>query len=217
MQTEIILANAHPAEEIGYVTKHFRDLQGLRMAVIWTTALLFQLATTRWIRYTQGQLTPLFVAGISVSVASFFLMPRWYRHRYGFLEHSARPKYYDLALKIGVFAFLGILGGSMLLATAAQLERLLIPGLWILSMVFLFLGRACERIPSIPSVQLRSAIALVVVATALTYILHIPMDNAPSYQIPLPMLTVLILAYLYDHWLLQHLLGRKRSPEFVHD
>lgn len=216
MQTEIILTSAHPAEEIGYVTQHFRDLQGLRMAVIWATALLFQPKLTHWI-HKPGQLTLLFLAAIAVDVASFFLMPRWYQHRYGFIEHSASPKYHLLALKIGLFAFLGIFFGSMLFATAVQLERLLIPGLWILSMGIFFLLRACERIPSIPSVQVRSAIALVVVTTALTYILHTSRGNAPSYQLPLPMITVLILVYLYDHWLLEHLLRRKRSPEFVHD
>jgi hypothetical protein len=144
MQTEILLESAHSAEESGYVTQHFRDLQGLRWAGFWGTTLLFELVRTPWI-HKPRQAMLLFFPAISVSVVSFLLMPRWYQHRYGFLAHSVSPKYHLLPLKIGLFALLAIFFGSMFISNGPHFVQLLVPGLWLLSMGLLSLLRACER------------------------------------------------------------------------
>jgi len=216
MQTEVSLSRAHPTDEIGYVTQHFRDLQGLRMAVVWGIALAFGLLPTRWV-HKPGQAIALFLAAISICAISFFFMPRWYQNRYGFLAHSTSPQYHLLSLKIGLFTLLAIFFSCMFFANGAQLGKLLIPGLSILGMALFFMVRACEKVPSIPSVHVRRALALLVVATAAASILHIFIGSWTSDRLFLPTVTALFLAYLYDHWLLQHLLRRRRSPEMLHD
>jgi hypothetical protein len=216
MQTEVSLSRAHSTDEIGYVTQHFRDLQGLRLAVVWGIALAFGLLPTRWI-HKPGQAIVLFLAAISIGALSFFFMPRWYQDRYGFLAHSTSPQYHLLSLKIGLFTLLAIFFSCMFFANGAQLGKLLIPGLSILGMGLFFMVRACEKVPSIPSIQVRRALALLVVATAAASILHIFIGSWSSNRLFLPTITALFFAYLYDHWLLQHLLRRKRGPEMFHD
>lgn len=216
MQTEVSLSRANPADEIGYVTQHFRDLQGLRMAVVWGIALAFGLLPTRWIHQPR-QAIVLFLAAISTCALSFFFMPRWYQDRYGFLRHSTSPQYHLLSLKIGLVALFAIFFSCMFFADGIQLRKLLIPGLSILGMGGLFIVRACEKILPITSVQVRRALALLVVVTAAASILHVVIGNWSSDRLFLPTITALFFAYLYDHWLLQHLLRRQRNPEMFHD
>src|SRR5580698_1821867 len=87
MQTSTLSEASSNGQELHYLTAHFRDLQGLRMAPFWG-ALLVLTSLAKTGAFSGVQLA--WAAGVLVA-AQFgwlYLGGRWYERRYGVVKES---------------------------------------------------------------------------------------------------------------------------------
>ena len=211
-------------QELRYLTAHFRDLQGLRMAPFWLALLvLTSLAKTGSV--SRGHLSWAAVVLITAQFGWLRLSGRWYERRYGVVKepepavpsglisimHPEPEVRNPLARRYGylsdVNAVLFLLWTftfvpDMFLGHRAQ------PGIFAFFVaVFLVLPRCLCPVTKNWSVFLRRILA----ATALIAIVGIYLEYRFAQMDLLTwmavLFSVLLLLDLYDHWLLNHLLS----------
>ena len=77
-------------EDLRYVTEHFQDLQGARLAPLWAFFLASFLFESRQTSVRAILITV--IAGVLVAVISYPWARKWYRNRYGVVIKPASPK-----------------------------------------------------------------------------------------------------------------------------
>jgi hypothetical protein len=227
MQAATFSDASGPGQELRYLTAHFRDLQGLRMAPFWG-ALLVLTSLAKTGSFTRGHLFWAAVVLIAAQFGWLHLSGRWYEGRYGIVkepeppvpsglisivhpeaqsQRAANPLARRYGYLIGIFAVLFLIWAltilpDMFLGHRAQ------PGLF----AFLVTGyqvfpRCIYPVTNNWSVFLRRILA----ATALIAIVGIYLEyrfaRIDLWTWMALQFSFLLLLDLYDHWLLNHLLS----------
>src|SRR5580698_8360081 len=90
MQTSTLSEASSNGQELHYLTAHFRDLQGLRMAPFWG-ALLVLTSLARTGSFLRGHLAWAAFVLIVAHFGSAHLIGRWYERRYGVVKEPEIP------------------------------------------------------------------------------------------------------------------------------
>jgi hypothetical protein len=199
------------ADELSYVTEHFRDLQGLIVVPMFLA--LFVCLAGAGTRHTSRPLPVSWTMALSASgtfIVALFAseaISRWYKRRFGEVlagapgESARRAKLRTLAVRVL------IVGVCILVWESSH------PSAMVLlygTMTALF-PRCFESVPAVPAIQLRRA---AYIATAMLQLTLISLGNLlhPHFTALLSeLLTTYLLLYLYDHWLLTRLLGHREE------
>ena len=227
MQTAILSDDSRQVQKLRYLTAHFRDLQGLRMAPFWFVLLvLTTLAKTGSL--SRGHLA---WAAFILIVAQFgwlYLGGRWYERRYGVVkepqapvpsrlisvmhpEPRLQPATDPLARRYGnvsgINAVLFLMWAlmyvpKMFLGHSAQ------PGLFaLLVTAYQVFPRCIYAVTNNWSVFLRRLLAATVLAAVVGIYLEYRFARMDLWTWMALLLSLLLLLDLYDHWLLNHLVG----------
>jgi len=227
MQTATLSEASSNGQELHYLTAHFRDLQGLRMAPFWG-ALLVLTSLAKTGSFSGVQLA--WAAGVLVA-AQFgwlYLGGRWYERRYGVVKES-EPQVHSTLISImhseaqptgsgnplarrygylsGVNAVLFLLWAltfvpDLFLGHHAQ------PGLFAaLLAAFQVLPRSVYAVTSNWSILLRRILAATAMIAMIGIYLEYRFARMDLWTWMALLLSFLLLLDLYDHWLLNHLLG----------
>jgi hypothetical protein len=226
MQAATFSGASGQGQELRYLTAHFRDLQGLRMAPFWG-ALLVLVSLAKTSSFSRGHLAWAAFAFTAAQFGWLHLSGRWYERRYGIVKESeppvpsglisilhpearsqraANPRARRYGYLSGIFSVLFLIWvltiiPDMFLGHRAQ------PGLF----AFLVTGyqifpRCIYPVTNNWSVFLRRILA----ATALIAIVGIYLEyrfaRIDLWTWMALLLSFLLLLDLYDHWLLNHLL-----------
>jgi len=236
MQVATLSDPSSRGQDLQYLTAHFRDLQGLRMAPFWV-ALLVMTYLAKTSSFSRGHLSWAAVVLIAAQFGWLHLSGRWYERRYGVVkepepavpsglisilhpEATSRDAANPLARRYGyvsgVNAVLFLLWAftfvpDMFLGHRAQ------PGMFAFFVaVFLVFPRCICPVTNNWSVLLRRILA----ATALIAIVGIYLEYRFAQMDLLTwmavLFSVLLLLDLYDHCLFNHLL-RGDFTEQSHD
>jgi len=227
MQAATLNDASSRGQELRYLTAHFRDLQGLRMAPFWV-ALLLLTYLEKTGSFSRGHLAWAAAVLIAAQFGWLHLGGRWYERRYGIVkepeaavpsglisimhpestrQRGANPLARRYGYLSGVNAVLFLLWTftfvpDMFLGHRAQ------PGMFAFFVaVFLVFPRCICPVTNNWSVLLRRILA----ATALIAIVGIYLEYRFAQMDLLTwmaeLFSVLLLLDLYDHWLLNHLLS----------
>jgi hypothetical protein len=233
MQTRILSDASSPGQQLRYLTVHFRDLQGLRMAPFWFLLLvLTSLAKT-------GSLSSghLFWAALVLIAAQFgwlYLSGRWYERRYGVVKEPEPPvasglisimhpesqpqrAANPLARRYGYLS--GINAVQFLLWTFTTVPDIfgghnIRPGyLVMLVAVFQVFPRCIYSVTNNWSVVLRRLFASSVLIAIIGIYFEYRFARMDLWTWMALLLSFLLLLDLYDHWLLNHLIGSDFTEE----
>ena len=227
MQTAALNDVSSQGQQLRYLTAHFRDLQGLRMAPLWLELLvLTSLAKTG--SFSRGHLAWAAAASIAAQFASLHLVGLWYERRYGIVkepepavpsglisimhpeaisQRSAHPVARRYGYLSGVSAVLCLLWAFSFVPYLFFGHRPQ-PGMFALQVAPLqFFARCICPVTDNWSVLLRRILAY----TAMIAMIGIYLDYRFGLMDLLTwmalMFSFLLLLDLYDHWLLSHLLS----------
>ena len=220
MRTDALANTDERSEELRYVTTHFKDLQGLRLAPIWTAFLTLSSAGPSlhrlppWQRLTAA--LAIFLPGLALSVWSH----RWYTRRYGFVK---RP---EPVISSGFNSILhpepqsrGTRDRSGVLFRCFLVVMLIVPHLFqrfdghsgsetfpLLLMIFV-LPRCLYATNSTALIRVRRilsiAASVVICAMYVTFLLI----RSGKWSDLAGVYALLLLLDLYDHWLFTRLLN----------
>jgi hypothetical protein len=226
MKAGILVDASSPGQELRYVTAHFRDLQGLRMAPFWA-ALLVLTQFARFHSFPRGHLG--WAAGILTAMQFGWLhvSGRWYERTYGVVKEPEpavpsglisilhpeprRPAASNgsYGYRSGQFAILFLIWALTLLPdiflgghghrSAAQLA--------ILLAAFQVAPRCFYPVITDWSVRLRRIFAAIAVIAIIGFYLGYLLAQIDLWNWMATLLGLLLTLDLYDHWLLNHLLG----------
>jgi hypothetical protein len=210
MYTDALLTSTTRGEELSYVTRHFRDLQGMRMAPAWAALLLLAIVSAS-IGLSRGH-----VAGVGILIIALFFavwLPwsgAWYKRHYGLVANLA-PQYVP-GLSWAMIAFLVVFVGTGIFGRLDAYRGVL--NMWI---CLLFTLPVCFY-PAPASIPIRLRRALYIVGTLAIFstIGSVPFLHESKWLLLAVITATLLLLNLYDHWLLNQLLTRNQ-PESSHD
>jgi len=224
MQTAAFYDASTEGQELRYLTAHFRDLQGLRMAPFWGALLVLTiLAKTGF--FSRGHLA---WAAFVITAAQFgwlHLSGRWYERRYGVVKEpeppvrsglisimhpEARPeraanRYYGY--RSGIFAVLFLIWAlsflpGIFLGHSAQ------PGEFaVLLAAYQVVPRCFYPVTDNWSVFLRRILAAIALIAMVGIYFEYRVAQINLWTWMALLVSFLLLLDLYDHWLLNHLLG----------
>ena len=224
MQAATLNDASGQGQELRYLTAHFRDLQGLRMAPFWG-ALLVLTSLAKTGSFSRGHLSWAAVVLIAAQFGWLHLSGRWYERRYGVVKepeppvpsglisimHPEAPAGNPLRRRYG---YLSDINAVLFLLWAFTfvpdmfLGHHVQPGLFAgLLAVYQVVPRCLYPVTNNWSVLLRRILA----ATALIAMVGIYLEYRFA-RIDLRtwmalLFSFLLLLDLYDHWLLNHLLS----------
>ena len=227
MQTAAINDVSSQGQELRYLTAHFRDLQGLRMAPFWL-ALLVLTCLAKTGSFSGGHLAWSAVVLIAAQFGWLYLGGRWYGGRYGVVKEpeppvpsrlisimrpEASPKRAanPLARRYGYLS--GVNAVLFLLWAFSIVPDIFLghhPGYWQLVMfatVFQLLPRCLYPITNNWSVLLRRIFAVTVTIAIIGIYLEFRFERMDLWNWMASLLGFLLLLDLYDHWLLNHLIS----------
>jgi len=232
MQVATLSDASSRGQELRYLTAHFRDLQGLRMAPFWVALLvLTYLAQTG--SFSRGHLSWAAVVVIAAQFGWLRLGGLWYERRYGVVKepdpgvpsrlisimHPEAPSN-PLARRYGYLS--DVNAGLCLLWALTFVPDLFLghraqPGMFaLLVATYQIFARCICPVTDSWSIRLRRILA----ATALIAMVGIYLEyrfaqtNLLTWMAGL--FSLLLLLDLYDHWLFNHLL-RGDFTEQSHD
>ncbi|MFC5862097.1 hypothetical protein ACFPT7_07315 [Acidicapsa dinghuensis] len=236
MQTGTLNDASSQGRELRYVTAHFRDLQGLRMAPFWGALLvLVSLAATS--SFSRVHLAWAAAVLTGVQFGWLYLGGRWYEQRYGVVKEpepavpsglisimhpAARPqgasnpptpRYGYLS---GINAVLLLLWALMFIPGMFLGHRAQ-PGLFALLLAaYQIFPRCIHPVPYNWSVFLRRILATTALIAMVGIYLEYRFTRIDLWTWMALLLSFLLLLDLYDHWLLNHLLNGD-STEGIHE
>ena len=217
------LAMSRRAQELAYVTRHLRDMQGMTMAPF----VLVLMAWALWMRgagLSKHQLWPL-AAGIVCSIPAGIVMHRWYKKQFGCVKAPDRHQEWQLSISIINPAparpqsveetallpiyLLVMLGYIMTASLDFHASAFVLVG----SSAFLLLPRCFYHTPRIAALQIRRALSIAALVFVGGMVIRAAWMHASKSLIPLGMCVCFLLLVTYDHWLLMYLLGGRRGTE----
>jgi hypothetical protein len=233
MQTATLSDASSQGRELRYLTAHFRDLQGLRMAPFWG-ALLVLTILEKTGSFSRGHLAWPAVALTAAQFGWLHLSGRWYERHYGvviepeppvrsglisIMHPEARPRHASnryYGYYSGKFAVLFLIW-ALTIVPGMFLGHNARPGsLAMLVAAYQVVPRCFYPVTNNWSVSLRRILAATaLVAMVVTY-LEYRFARMDLWTWMALLLSFLLLLDLYDHWLLNHLL-RSDSTEGRHE
>jgi hypothetical protein len=211
-------------QELRYVTAHFRDLQGLRMAPFWG-ALLVLTSLAKTGSFSRGHLFWAAVVLIAAQFGWLHLSGRWYERRYGVVKEpeppvpsglisimhlEARPqraanRRYGYLSGINAVLFLG---WALTIVPDIFRGHNVRPGyLAMLVTAYQVFPRCIYPVTNNWSVFLRRILAATALIAMVGIYLEYRFARMDLWTWMALLLSLLLLLDLYDHWLLNHLLG----------
>jgi hypothetical protein len=214
-------------QELRYLTAHFRDLQGLRMAPFWGTLLVLTcLAKTG--SFSRGHLAWAAFAFTAAQFGWLRLSGRWYELRYGVVkepepavpsglisimhpearpQRAANPLARRYGYLSGINAVLFLLWALMFVPEMFLGHRAQ-PGLFaFLLAAYQVFPRCIYPVTNNWSVFLRRILAATVLIAMVGIYLEYRFARIDLWTWMALLLSFLLLLDLYDHWLLNHLLS----------
>lgn len=211
-------------QDLRYLTAHFRDLQGLRMAPFWAL-LLVQTSLAKANVFSRGHLASAAVACAAAQFGWLYLSGRWYGRRYGVVREP------DFPVASGLISILhppitprrtanrryGYLSDtSAVLSLVWTLA--LVPAIFLghnadsstlamLVTAYQVLPRCLYPVTSDRFVLLRRILAVTAVSTILGTDVCYVLNQIGVWTCMTVLLSCLLLLDFFDHWLLNHLLG----------
>ena len=213
---EAALPEVQRDDELRYVTQHFKDLQGLRTVPFWAASLLLSaLEYAHAVSRRQG--LELFLGMLAFAVAWLAYADRWYRQHYGLvtpreervpsqvlsiLETNPQPVTSGWWFIVGILLFALYLVPLFLPRPDGRLS-----GFGLLALAIFLLPKAFFAAGA--SLWVRGRQLLAMGACAMIGGLHIAflMGRLDPWLYIGGTTMVLLVAGLYDHWLLTHLLS----------
>lgn len=221
MQTGALIDASRHGQELRYVTAHFRDLQGLRMAPYW--AALLVLASLE--RFALSPKWPLGFAAFACTVAQFGWLSwsgRWYEQRYGVVKNP------ELPVRSGLISIMNpekqsppILNYGERYGQAAALfliwALVIMPDsyhktgeswrLVVLLMAFQVVPRCFYPVTNSGFIRLRRILACAALLSSAGMYFSYRSARIGFWIWIALQLAILLLLDLYDHWLLSRLLS----------
>jgi len=213
-------------QELRYLTAHFRDLQGLRMAPFWF-ALLILTSLAKTGSFSRGHLAWSAAVLIAAQFGWLHLGGRWYDRRYGVVKeaepsvrsglisimHPEAPHYgaNPLARRYGYLS--GVNAVLFLLWAFSIVPDIFLghrPGYWQLVMfvtVFQVFPRCIYPVTNNWSVLLRRIFAVTATIAMIGIYLEFRFARMDLWTWMALLLSFLLLLDIYDHWLLNHLIS----------
>ena len=210
MHNDALLTSATRGAELSYVTKHFRDLEGMRMAPAWAGLLLLAILSAS-IGLSRGH-----AAGAAILIIALFFtvwLPwssAWYKRHYGLV--ATPPNQYVPGLSWAMIAFLVVFAGTMIFSNLDAYRGAL--NMWT---CLLFTLPVCFY-PAPASIPIRLPRALYIVGSLAIFstVGSFPFLHESKWILLGVITATPLLLNLYDHWLLNQLLTRNQ-PESSHD
>jgi hypothetical protein len=226
MQTATLKDVSSQGQELRYLTAHFRDLQGLRMAPFWL-ALLVLTTLAKAGSFSRGHLAWSAAVLIAAQFGWLYLGGRWYDRHYGVVKepeppvpsglisimHAEAPR--DAANPLaqrygylsGVNAILFLLWAFSIVPDIFLGHR---PGYWQLVMfatAFQVFPRCIYPVSNNWSVLLRRILAITATIAMIGIYLDFRFARMDLWTWMDLLLSFLLLLDIYDHWLLNHLIS----------
>jgi hypothetical protein len=224
MQTATLSDSSSQGQGLRYLTAHFRDLQGLRMAPFWG-ALLVLTTLAKTGSFSRGHLAWAAVVLIAAQFGWLHLGGRWYERRYGIVKEPEPPVRSGLIsimnpeAPIGNplrrrYGYLSNLNAVLFLLWALTF----VPDMFLghhtrlglfaaLLAVYTLLPRCTYPVTSNWSVVLRRILAATAMIAMIGIYLEFRFARMDLWTAMALLFSFLLLLDLYDHWLLDHLLG----------
>ena len=223
MQTAALNDVSSQGQELHYVTAHFRDLQGLRMAPFWG-ALLVLTILAKTGSFSGVQLAWAAAVLIAAQFGWLYFGGRWYERHYGVVKEPeppipsrlisiTHPEVTPQRATAGRYAYLSGIFSVLFLIWALRY----VPGIFLghnaqpgtlamLAAAYQIFPRCFHPITNNWFIFLRRVLA----ASALIAMVGIYLEYRFARMDLLTwmalLLSILLLLDLYDHWLLNHLL-----------
>lgn len=224
MRTDLLTNSDERSEELRYVTSHFKDLQGLRLAPVWAAFLVLSGAGPSLRHLLLWQRAAAGLAIILPSLAWLIWSNRWYEHRYGrvtipertissgfisILHPGAKPG--ELQNHSAVFVTYIFMALSLAPHLFHRFDGRFGSQIGMLSLILFVVPRCIYATTDNSQVRLRQALSIagagVICAVYGSYL--IAQIGEWSY-LAFTCATLLLLD-LYDHWLLTRLLSGGRA------
>jgi hypothetical protein len=201
MQSAVLPDANSRGEELRYLTEHFRELQGLRVAPLWAVTLLVAIVApllrlSRW-----HALEMLIVGWVTLAAICIPWSAAWYRRTYGRIVAPARRQPVP-GLGFALIAFMIVFAGSALFSSLDRYRGAF--NLWI---ALIFTLPTCFYVaPSSAFIRLRRV--LYIAGSAIIFLLpgSVPFLHPSRWLLISAFSATLLLLSLYDHWLLRHFL-----------
>jgi hypothetical protein len=229
MRTATLSDVSGQGQEFRYLTAHFRDLQGLRMGPFWG-ALLVLLALAKTGSFSRGHQAWAAVVLIAAQFGSLHLSGRWYERSYGVVKEpeprarsglisimNPEARSNPLARRYGhlsdIFAVLFLLWAltfvpEMFLGHRAR------PGEFAgLLAAYLVAPRCIYPVTNNWSIFLRRILAVTALIAIVGIYLEYRFDRINLWTWMASLFSLLLFLDLYDHWLLNHLIGSDLTEE----
>ena len=209
-------------QELRYLTAHFRDLQGLRMAPFWS-ALLVLTILEKTGSFSRGYLAWAAVVLTAAQFGWLHLSGRCYERRYGVVKEPDIPVRSGLISILhpeprpthasnygylkGIFAVLSLIW-ALTIVPGIFLGHNAQPGLFaMLVTAYQVVPRCFYPVTKNWSVLLRRVFAATALITMIGTFISYRLTQMGLWTWMAVLLSFLLLLDLYDHWLLNHLLG----------
>jgi hypothetical protein len=224
MQAATLNDVSSQGQELRYLTTHFRDLQGLRMAPFWG-ALLVLTSLAKTVSFSRGHLFWTAVVLIAAQFGWLHLSGRWYERRYGIVKEPEPPVPSGLIsimqpeAPIGNplrrrYGYLSDVNAVLFLLWALTfvpdmfLGHHTQPGLFAaLLAVYQLFPRCIYPVTGNWAVLLRRILAVTAMIAMIGIYLEFRFAQMNLWTWMAALFSVLLLLDLYDHWLLNHLLS----------
>jgi hypothetical protein len=208
--------------ELRYLTAHFRDLQGLRMAPFWG-ALLVLTSLAKASSFSSVHLAWAAVVCTAAQFGWLHLSGRWYERHYGVVREpefpvrsglisimhpEVRPTHAsNYGYSSGTFAVLFLIW-ALTLVPSLFLGHNAQPGtLAMLVTAYQVVPRCLYPVTKDWCVLLRRVFAVTAVIAMAGIFISYRLHQMGLWTWMAVLLSFLLLLDLYDHWLLNHLLG----------
>jgi len=224
MQAATLKDASEQGQELRYLTAHFRDLQGLRMAPFWAALLVLTILEKAG-SFSRGDLAWAAVVCTAAQFGWLRLSGRWYERHYGVVKEPEPPirsglisimhpetrpthasnRYYGY--NSGIFAVLFLIW-ALTIVPGIFLGHNAQPGTFaMLVAAYQVVPRCFHPVTNNWSVFLRRVLAATALIAMLGIYLEYRLARMDLWVWMALLLSFLLLLDLYDHWLLNHLLG----------
>ena len=214
---ETALPDIQRGDELSFVTEHFANLQGLRMVPVWAAiVLLSALEYVHAVSRRQG--VELSVCMLTLAGAWLAYAGRWYRRHYGLVTRreeraptqvlSIVQRYRRPPAPAGWWFAVCALVSALYLADLFQLRpNRPYSGFGVVGLSIFLLHRACLARGANRWVRARQMLATGGIAMIVLFHFGFLLGRLDPWQYMGATGMVLLLASLYDHWLLTYLLS----------
>jgi hypothetical protein len=209
-------------QDLRYLTAHFRDLQGLRMAPYWG-ALLVLTSLAKASSFSRGHLAWAAAVCTAAQFGWLRLSGRWYERHYGVVREPEFPVRSGLisimhpetrpthppnyGYRSGTFAVLSLMW-ALTLVPGIFLGHNAQPGtLTMLVTAYQVVHRCFYPVTKDWCVLLRRVFAAAAIITMVGIFISYRLNQMGLLTWMAVLFSFLLLLDLYDHWLLNHLLG----------